>query len=82
MPADDRSTRDGYAILADDTSEDFQIVDTIHAADWKPRRLQPGEAVRVATGAALPCNGVRVVMQEQMWNGTAAKSTSSNAKPG
>jgi molybdopterin molybdotransferase len=66
LPANDRSTRDGYAILADDTSEDFQIVDTIHAADWKPRQLQHGEAVRMATGAALPCDGVRVAMQENV----------------
>jgi molybdopterin molybdotransferase len=66
LPPFDCSTRDGYAILAGDTSEIFQIVDTIHAADWKPRSLQRGEAVRVATGAALPCNGVRVVMQENV----------------
>jgi molybdopterin molybdotransferase len=66
LPANDRSTRDGFAILADDTSESFQIVDTIHAADWKPRQIQRGEAVRVATGAVLPCDGVRVVMQEHV----------------
>ncbi|MEI6195455.1 MAG: molybdenum cofactor biosynthesis protein MoaE [Verrucomicrobiota bacterium] len=66
LPSSDRSTRDGYAILADDPSESFRIVDTIHAADWKPRSLQRGEAVRVATGAALPCDGVRVVMQEHV----------------
>jgi len=66
LPANDRSTRDGYAILADDVAENFQVVDTIHAADWKPRQLQHGEAVRVATGAALPCDGVRVVMQENV----------------
>ena len=52
LPPVDRSTRDGYAILADDESETFSVVDTIHAADWKPRPLKPGEAVRVATGAA------------------------------
>ena len=66
MPANDRSTRDGYAILAGDPAERFHIVDAIHAADWKPRQLQPGETVRVATGAALPCAGVRVVMQENV----------------
>jgi molybdopterin molybdotransferase len=66
LPTNDRSTRDGYAILADDPSEDFQIVDTIHAADWKPRQLRIGAAVRVATGAVLPCDGVRVVMQENV----------------
>lgn len=66
LPMNDCSTRDGYAILADDSSEYFQIVDTIHAADWKPRQIQRGETVRVATGAALPCENVRVVMQESV----------------
>jgi molybdopterin molybdotransferase len=66
LPANDRSTRDGYAILADDPSESFQIVDAIDAADWKPRQVQRGEAVRIATGAVLPCDGVRVVMQEHV----------------
>ena len=65
-PASDRSTRDGYAILQDDISESFTIVDTIHAADWKPRRLIIGETVRVATGASLPCERLRVVMQENV----------------
>ncbi len=66
FPASDRSTRDGYAILADDASEIFSVVDTLHAADWKPRQLKVGEAVRVATGASLPCENLRVVMQENV----------------
>jgi molybdopterin molybdotransferase len=64
LPPVDRSTRDGYAIRIDDASETFSVVDTIHAADWKPRQLESGEAVRIATGAALPCENLRVVMQE------------------
>ena len=66
LPPFDRSARDGYAILTDDTAEYFQIVDTLHAVDWKPRSLQPGQTVRVATGTALPCGGLRVVMQEHV----------------
>ncbi len=66
MPDCDRSTRDGFAILPDDASEVFQVVDTLHAGDWHPRQLKPGEAVRVATGAALPCEDLRVVMQENV----------------
>ena len=65
-PAFDCSTRDGFAILAEDASESFRVVDTIHAGDWHPRQLKPGEAVRVATGAALPCGNLRVVMQENV----------------
>ena len=64
LPPFDCSSRDGYALLADDPAREFQVVDTLHAAAWKPRQLQPGEAVRVATGAALPCPGLRVVMLE------------------
>ncbi len=41
-------------------------MDTIHAADWKPRELKPGEAVRIATGAPLPCENLRVAMQENV----------------
>ena len=66
FPSFDRSTRDGFAILADDASETFSVVDTLHAADWKPRDLKPGEAVRVATGTSLPCVNLRVVMQENI----------------
>jgi molybdopterin molybdotransferase len=66
FPSSDRSTRDGYAILQNDTAEHLQIVDTIHATDWKPRQLKSGETVRVATGAALPCDSLRVVMQENV----------------
>ena len=66
LPPFDRSARDGYAILSTETREFFQIVDTLHAADWKPRSLQSGEAVRVATGTALPCGDLRVVMQEHV----------------
>jgi molybdopterin molybdotransferase len=66
LPATDRSTRDGYAILAGDISDNFQVVDTIHAADWKPRQLKNGEAVRIATGASLPCKNLHVVMQENV----------------
>jgi len=66
FPSSDRSTRDGYAILADDESETFSVVDALHAADWKPRQLKTGEAVRVATGTSLPCEKLRVVMQENV----------------
>jgi molybdopterin molybdotransferase len=66
FPSHDRSTRDGYAILHDDPHDEFTVVDIVFAADWKPRQLQPGEAVRVATGASLPAEHLRVVMQEDV----------------
>ena len=66
LPPFDCSTRDGFAILKNDAAENFQVVDTIHAADWKPRELKSGEAVRIATGAPLPCENLRVVLQENV----------------
>jgi molybdopterin molybdotransferase len=66
LPPFDRSTRDGYAVLADDPAETFSVVDTLHAADWKPRQLKSGDAVQVATGSALPGSGLRVMMRENV----------------
>ena len=66
LPDCDRSTRDGYAILQNDVSETFQVVDTLHAADWRPRELKTGQAVRIATGAPLPCDNLRIIMQEHV----------------
>ncbi len=63
LPAFDRSAVDGFAVRCDDSATEFRVVDSLRAGDWKPRALQPGEAVRIATGAALPGDGLQVVMQ-------------------
>ena len=64
QPPFDRSSVDGFALRQEDRATTFRIVDDIRAGDWKPRALQPGEAVRIATGGALPGEGLRVVMKE------------------
>jgi molybdopterin molybdotransferase len=64
QPAFDRSAFDGFAIRLDDPATRFRIVDTLRAGDWRPRDLQPGEAVRIATGAAPPAENLQVVMKE------------------
>jgi molybdopterin molybdotransferase len=64
QPPFDRSSVDGFAVRLDDRATRFRIVDEIRAGDWKPRALQPGEAVRIATGGALPGDGLQVVMKE------------------
>jgi molybdopterin molybdotransferase len=66
QPPFDRSSMDGYAIRLDDPATQFRVVDEIRAGDWKPRALQPGEAVRIATGGALPGDGLQVVMKEDV----------------
>ncbi len=64
QPPFDRAAMDGYAVRLDDPGPRFAVVDEIRAGDWKPRRLQPGEAVRIATGAALPGPGLQVIPLE------------------
>ena len=66
LPPFDRSAVDGYAIRRDDVAIQFRVVDSLRAGDWKARALQAGEAVRIATGAALPGDGLQVVMQEDV----------------
>lgn len=64
QPPFDRAAMDGFAVRLDDRATSFRIVDEIRAGDWKPRALRPGEAVRVATGGALPGEGLQVIPQE------------------
>jgi molybdopterin molybdotransferase len=64
QPPFDRSAVDGFAVRLDDRQTSFHIVDEIRAGEWKPRALQLGEAVRIATGGALPGEGLQVVMKE------------------
>lgn len=65
QPAFDRSAVDGFAIRLDDPAQEFRIVDEIRAGDWKPRNLALGEAMQIATGGALPGDGLQVVMKEE-----------------
>jgi molybdopterin molybdotransferase len=66
QPAFDRSAVDGFAIRVDDPAQEFQIVDRLRAGDWRPRELAPGEAVQIATGGALPGDGLQVMMKEDV----------------
>lgn len=61
LPGFDQSAVDGYAVRSVDVREaseqnpiELPVVGEIHAGSRQPRRLQPGQAVRVATGAPLP----------------------------
>jgi molybdopterin molybdotransferase len=66
MPAFDRSAMDGYAIRADDSASDFDVVAEIRAGQSLDRDIQPGQAIRIFTGARLPGPGLKVVMQEHV----------------
>ncbi|MEU4800841.1 gephyrin-like molybdotransferase Glp [Actinosynnema sp. NPDC023587] len=60
LPGFDQAAVDGYAVrsvdvqAANDEPVQLPVVGEITAGSRQPRRLQPGQAVRVATGAPLP----------------------------
>lgn len=66
LPPFDRSSVDGFAVRMDDAGSRFQVIDEIRAGAWKPLALKAGEAVRVATGGAIPSEGLQVLMKEDV----------------
>ncbi|MCE0524060.1 MAG: molybdopterin molybdotransferase MoeA [Methylacidiphilales bacterium] len=66
IPPFDRSAMDGYAVRADDPADEFEVVAEIRAGQAIDMQIQPGQAVRIFTGARLPGPGLKVVMQEHV----------------
>lgn len=66
MPPFSQSAMDGYAICGINRSE-FRLVGEIQAGQSAERiELNPGEAVRIFTGAMIPKNASAVVRQEDV----------------
>ena len=64
LPGFDQAAVDGYAVRSIDVTEvpvTLPVVGEIAAGSLQPMRLQPGQAVRVATGSALPALADAVV---------------------
>ncbi|WP_026959005.1 gephyrin-like molybdotransferase Glp [Aliagarivorans taiwanensis] len=65
VPAFDNSAMDGYAFNAASLEGDtLTIRGSVLAGDYDDLPLQPGECVRIMTGAPIPPNADTVVMQE------------------
>ena len=68
VPAHDNSAMDGYGLRADDLAADgdttLDIAGTALAGQPFESRLQPGQCVRIMTGARVPAGVDTVVMQE------------------
>ncbi len=65
MPPFHQSAMDGYAVhFNQDHQNNFVLIDEIKAGDAKNPSLEPGEAVRIFTGAPVPNNTNAVIMQE------------------
>ena len=63
-PTGDRSQMDGYVVRADAVPGPFRLAGEIPAGDLPTRPVRAGECFRIFTGALLPPDGGRVVMQE------------------
>ena len=66
-----RSPLDGYAFRAADSAGaskespvTLRVVETLYAGSWTEREVQPGEAVRLMTGAPIPAGCDCVIRQE------------------
>ena len=65
MPAEPRSTVDGYAIRTIDGTRARQVVAELTAGDEQRLELLPGQSMRIMTGAPLPAGADAVVMVER-----------------
>ena len=65
MPPFRQSAMDGYAVNVSE-GETYTLLGEIKAGDNYHPILQPGEAVRIFTGAAVPDSANAVVMQEKV----------------
>lgn len=65
QPAADLSAMDGYAVRDDDLSGPWQVVGESAAGHPFGGELNPGQAVRISTGALMPAGGGAVLLQEE-----------------
>lgn len=68
LPPFDQSAMDGYAILFSDYKKNkpIKIVGEVPAGKYFDKKIKPGEAVRIFTGAPVPAGTDTVVMQEKV----------------
>jgi len=64
MPEFDKSAMDGFAIISEDRSPAYKIIETIAAGTLPRLAVTPGHCARIMTGAMLPAGADRVVKRE------------------
>ena len=86
VPGHTNSAMDGYAICGEDIPARGQAVLSVIGTSWAgqpfPGSIQPGECVRIMTGAAMPDGSDTVVMQERVQKTGDAVSIDCNNEPG
>ena len=64
LPPFNKSAMDGYAVMADDERDEYQVLEFIAAGSVPAKPLKPGTASKVMTGAPVPENAGKVIMVE------------------
>ncbi len=64
LPPFDKSAVDGYAVLAGDERDEYEVLETVVAGHVGTKTLRSGTAVKVMTGAPAPEGAARVIMIE------------------
>ena len=101
LPGFDQAAVDGYAVRSVDVNSagvdpvELPVVGEIPPGSRQPRRLQPGQAVRIATGAPLPTladavvpasytdgNDARVTVNQPVPSAAFVRRTGEDVQPG
>ncbi|MHC4122560.1 MAG: molybdopterin molybdotransferase MoeA [Planctomycetota bacterium] len=65
VPAFNKSAMDGYAVSFGDEREEYIVLETVPAGSVPSKKLVPGTATKVMTGAVVPEGTGKVIMVEQ-----------------
>jgi len=65
LPPFDKSAMDGYAIPAGDDRDEYRVLERVAAGEVPTRKLQPGTALKVMTGAPVPEGSGKVIRVER-----------------
>ena len=66
LPPFDKSAMDGYAVMAGDVRDSYQVLETVLAGSNPVAPLRPGAAVKVMTGAPVPAGAGQVIPIEKV----------------
>ena len=65
LPPFDKSAMDGYAIPVGDEGDEYRVIESVAAGEVPTRKLEPGTALKVMTGAPVPEGSGKVIRVER-----------------
>jgi len=68
LPNYNNSAMDGYALIFDDNSKEFEVIDTIFAGSNIQPEIKKGQCVKIMTGARVPSSASAVIPIELITN--------------